>query len=359
MNDSTNRISGLLSHDAGDGQGSTTPAPAGHDRTDPRHTTVINSDRPIVSVQFAEDEPDGRWFRLLNWVVDSGAWARISNPARALLIVLARHADPNDGTSLPSLEVMQEQSGFGRSAVLDARAELVEASLIRKTDRGAWEMFPGRPFAQRRALPSPQPRTPSPQLRTPARPQSAVADLKSAAADEKSAAADLPLRLKTRDVVVGQGDDGGGVFQDLVRIGFGRKEASDFIERFGSEKASDALANALFLDSAGRIRKSVKAAVWHLASKGYGLFDEVKKARRKQEAARLVGRLEALPFRRLLEAHEFDLLSSKFPEPAKLAASGLFTSAEIQDLDDAAAAWFIFDRVAEHVGVTPRHPASS
>ena len=87
----------------------------------PRHTTVINSDQPILEVRFAED--DGTWFRVLNWFIDSGALAGLSPSATKVFLVLLRHAS-RDRTSLPSRDTLIRDSGLSKSQVYNAIAEL-------------------------------------------------------------------------------------------------------------------------------------------------------------------------------------------------------------------------------------------
>ncbi len=294
----------------------TDPAPNQPDGAATQHTTVIRGDQPVLHVTFAQPD-DGRWFRLLNSLIDSGAWGRLSDSACRTLVVLARHASA-DGTSLPSLATLKEQAGLSKSAVYEALKELAagDRPLIRKIPTGrAWELFPGRPFA-RRGLPgrgTPTPTTPasgrpflSPQSATVDPPadgrgcQSAGAGAESAQPDRKSATADLLLRPDLDLVVdrsvfdesgdVGVGDDVGGVDEEAARrlqqIGVKRVAISDLVRRNGAEAVLTALANTEYKVGVRQIKTTPRQYFFNSLSNRYPLFAEVERQQAALDAAK-------------------------------------------------------------------------
>lgn len=278
--------------------------------TGQEHTTVIRSDQEVASVTFAPRD-DGRWFRILNSVIDRGEWAALSNAARNVLVVLARYAG-QDGTSFPDAAALKSASGLSRSAIYEALGELERnAELIGRGPGGrGWVIFPGRTFATRAPHAARDvgrsPSAPADSLHELRRRQSARLDESSATVDKSSAPADSPSELRLRQDVVDRVlsvPTGGGAMEEtddddefkraliqrLISEGrFARIDAERFVEAHGEKQASDALENALYEHRHGRIRKSIRAACWHFATRGMPLFDHVAselEARRATEAA--------------------------------------------------------------------------
>ena len=83
----------------------------------PIHTTLIQTEGPHrVTV---EPSDDGRWFRVLNWLTQSGIWAALPANQKAVLIPLHQHRSPS-GLVLVPLSVIGQEAGLGRSATYDA-----------------------------------------------------------------------------------------------------------------------------------------------------------------------------------------------------------------------------------------------
>ena len=267
----------------------------------PQHTTVIRSEQAVASVTFAPPE-DGRWFRVLNSVVDRGEWASLSPAASKVLIVLARHAG-QDGTSFPDSAAVEAASGLKRSAVYKALAELErEAGLIERDAGGrGYRLFPHRPYAARLPHRSRGESTSVDNLHELRRKQSTGVDDSSTIVDKKSTSVDSPK--SKRDL---EGDEegaprenrtaresengggGGGDFRAAMKrltgeADMSEDEASRFIERFGLSMAVDSLDNALWRKRAGKLSGPVKAYAWHAAGKGYGPFREVRAEREAAE----------------------------------------------------------------------------
>lgn len=128
-----------------------------------RHTTTITSDSPVrVEVH---TECDGRWFKLLNWLVDGGIVAELHAAAISLLLVYSRFAD-HAGLSAPADADVLRLSGLSKSGFHKARAELVghPAGLLRRAG-SAWAVCPGRPFRGLQGVSTPVDKRPPPWTR--------------------------------------------------------------------------------------------------------------------------------------------------------------------------------------------------
>lgn len=313
--------------------------------TGQEHTTVIRSDQQVASVTFAPRD-DGRWFRILNSVIDRGEWAALSNAARNVLVVLARYAG-QDGTSFPDAAALKSASGLSRSAIYEALGELERnAELIGRGPGGrGWVIFPGRTFATR----APQagarsPSAPADSLHELRRRKSARLDEPSATVDESSAPADSPseFRLRQEDIVVVDHcstpaeiptDDDEfkrGLIERLISEGrFGRMDAQRFVETHGEKQAADALENALYEHRHGRIRKSIRAACWHFATRGMPLFEHVAKeldARQAVDAARELREILA----RHLDRRTSDRVTQVFGNCRRAIAFGAVSVADVR-----------------------------
>lgn len=269
----------------------------------PEHTTVIHSDQQIASVTFVEE--DGRWFKVLNSVIDSGEWASLSDAARNVLIVLARHAN-SEGSSSPSLASLMHCSGLSRPGVYKALKELSAGSrlIARSEVTKAYGLFPGRPFASRKRAattekaPAPV-STPVDNLHEQRRKLSTPVDGVSTRVDKVSTPVDPLLRQEKREeedvggdarrVVPVDGDDDGrdAALRRLVsEARMGDAEARNFVDRFGPQRCTDALENALYRKRSGSLKGSLKGYCWTSAREGYGLFTEVQQERQNAEFER-------------------------------------------------------------------------
>lgn len=252
----------------------------------PQHTTVIHGDQAVAQVIFAQPD-DGRWFRLLNWLVDSGTWAVLEPSEASTLVVLARHAS-SDGTSLPAMEDLCSQSGLHRASVYRALKSLEKRVVIRKVRGGAYELFPGRPFAGRRQPAPAQPTAPEPPVTLsrgrdwPSHPCNSVSHPR----DGLSHRCDPLLRQdKEHDDAETPREGGGGdvILQeleaDLAKHGVNRRNVQSLVGTYGVEAVRDSLANALYAKRTGQLRKNVKAYLYWSLSRGMGLYREVANER--------------------------------------------------------------------------------
>lgn len=95
---------------------------------DEKHTTIISSDEPVtVSV----DGSGGRWFRMFCHLVETGAWARMSDSACRVYVVLAKHAS-RDWIAWPSLATLADVAGCSTASVKRATNELQHEGLLQR-----------------------------------------------------------------------------------------------------------------------------------------------------------------------------------------------------------------------------------
>lgn len=110
------------------------------------HTTIIRTDyEPTIIVQ----QDDGRWFRALNWLNDSGIWAALPPTHKAVMWPLHRHRGP-DGLMVQPLSLIGREAGLGRSATYEAIQGLLAhpAGLLARHG-SVFIVMPGRTFAGR------------------------------------------------------------------------------------------------------------------------------------------------------------------------------------------------------------------
>jgi len=99
---------------------------------DATHTTIVKSDEPV---EIHVGDSTG-WFRLWNNIVLSGKWAGISAGAKAVLVVLAQHADRH-WVAFPGHSRIQRYAGIGRTQVKRAIRELQREGLVKIRGQGS------------------------------------------------------------------------------------------------------------------------------------------------------------------------------------------------------------------------------
>lgn len=332
------------------------------------HTTVIRSEQAVASVTFAPPE-DGRWFRVLNSVVDRGEWASLTNAARNVLVVLARHAGP-DGTSCPGTAALKSASGLRKTAIYDALAELEAGGLIVRTSgRSGYIIFPNRPFASRstsRPDVSGELSAGAESLHERRRRLSATADEFSATAEKVSATAESPKSKRDlegdeegapRENQTGNDGGGGGEIASALKRLTGEAdmsadEASRFIERFGVSMAVDSLDNALWRKRAGKLSGPVKAYAWHAAQKGYGPFREVRAEREAAEAEAAARELKSILDARLTR-DDAARVAAVFGSCRRVIAFGVLTPRDVRTRDAGDVARLVASAAAACEGHAP------
>lgn len=119
----------------------------------------MNTERTIANIEHGDSvtisivpKDDGRWFRVLNRLIDAEYWALLPDTARNVLIVLARHRGEN-GLAKADNAALCRGSKLAKSTVHKALVALLEHNppLIAKHGPDLWELFPGWAFASRRA----------------------------------------------------------------------------------------------------------------------------------------------------------------------------------------------------------------
>ena len=330
----------------------------------PQHTTVIRSEQAVASVTFAPPE-DGRWFRVLNSVVDRGEWASLSPAASKVLIVLARHAG-QDGTSFPDSAAVEAASGLKRSAVYKALAELErEAGLIERDAGGrGYRLFPHRPYAARLPHRSRGESTSVDNLHELRRKQSTGVDDSSTIVDKKSTSVDSPKSKRDlegdeegapRENQTGNG--GGGEISEAVKRltdegGMSPDEALGFVARFGVAMAIDSLDNAIWRKRSGKLSGPVKAYAWHAAQKGYGPFREVRAEREAAEVEAAARELKGILDARL-SREESARVAAVFGSCRRAIAFGVLTPRDVRTRDAGDVARLVASAAAACEGHAP------
>jgi hypothetical protein len=97
-----------------------------------KHTTIISSDEPVsVTVR-----TDGRWFRVFHSLVESGVFARLSDSACRVMVVLAKHGSGDRWLVWPSMSTIIRLSGVGRRSAYRAISELEGEGVVRRRSGG-------------------------------------------------------------------------------------------------------------------------------------------------------------------------------------------------------------------------------
>lgn len=104
------------------------------DMSKEQHKAFIVSDEPINLVNVV-DGGGGRWFRVLVSLVESGAWARMSDGACRVYVVLAKHCG-REWIAWPSLATVRRLSGISKAQVCRAINELQDEGLLRRRRGG-------------------------------------------------------------------------------------------------------------------------------------------------------------------------------------------------------------------------------
>src|SRR5258707_86754 len=102
------------------------------------HHIDVQTDEPIVTVTIGNDGGvPGGFAKLFNRVVDSAAWARLSDAARAVYIPLVRFADHRNQFRVKiGQAAIMKYSGLSRSSAKRAIKDLLQQKLIVVIERG-------------------------------------------------------------------------------------------------------------------------------------------------------------------------------------------------------------------------------
>ncbi len=138
---------------------------------EPIHTTTIHTETAPTKIT-VELGGDGRWFKVLNDLIDDGTAAALKGDGLLLLLIHLRHRGP-DGFSRLTIDDLCRHSQRHRSTVFRAHDQLQTAKpmLLKRVGDAIWEPFPGREFMGKRSQscdpPSRSPATPSRNSATP------------------------------------------------------------------------------------------------------------------------------------------------------------------------------------------------
>ena len=95
---------------------------------DGRHHTHIEIEGDH-EVEVRVNQADGRWFRMFHALVESGLWAQLSLAAKAVYVVLAKHAD-DTWLTWPSVPKIAELAGLKTAGTYKGVAELEKRKLL-------------------------------------------------------------------------------------------------------------------------------------------------------------------------------------------------------------------------------------
>lgn len=243
------------------------------------HATIEHDASQAVTITVSPSASDGRWFRVLNWLIDSGAWARLTPSQMALLGVLCRFRG-DDGFSAVATDDLVRLSGVGRSQTFVAIRDLITAGLLAKRSVGVWHVMPGHDWARRRqsgppdfesgpldslSLPSPAHRTASPAHRTTPESQRIPVSF-SEETETKTAAADS-RRESRKDAAAAA----------LSREGFSKGDIERLLATAHPSIVFEAIASCQALAEKGKLRGQRRGYIQGHIRGTWSLFEAVER----------------------------------------------------------------------------------
>lgn len=242
---------------------------------DRRHITCISSDAPVeIRIDGADD---GTWFRVLNWLIDSGVWASLARSEMAVLGVLLRHRN-QDGLVLGlSIDHIARLAGLKRSqayASLAALASHPAGLLAHDKRRSLFEPLPGRCWATRRSGAPPGVHGPPVQrggLLSSGSENSPAGRTASRAPDEFS----LVSKRESKTAAAAESareNEIAAAAALLIREGLPEPEANRLAASAGYATVRRVVCNADALEARGKLRKR-RSYIALGVRDGYGLFE--------------------------------------------------------------------------------------
>ena len=305
----------------------------------PTHIQVAPGDGATVTVRPTDD---GRWFRVLNWLVDAGYWALLPDAQRNVLIVLARHRR-EDGLSAAGLDALCAGSGLAKPTAYKALAGLLahKPALVRKHGPELWELFPDRPFATRRRLSVDTAESPPRESSLCTENQVSRQRL---LAPPLSSHSSPPARSERETTTTDAGsrarrgegrDETDRVVALLEREGFAAGDARRLVATGGAARVRMVLANAEHLARAGKLRNR-RGYIAKGIREGWSLFAVVEKRAARALAEKLSPLMQE--GRWPLTPHQTERISRQFgggtQQPTLgLVRAGVVSEAEINELD--------------------------
>ena len=308
-----------------------TPQPESTPQPEPRHRMVINSDAPVRSVSFFDEEERGLWFPVPKSLIRSGLWRTLSKPARALLLVMCVDIDPLNPRTPHTLCTASEDelcalACIGRSTLFDALRDLKSLQIIRQSRPGVWEVFPDRTFARGQRS-SPGTRTNSPETRTGEPPSSP-------GTRTNSPETRTPLLRREREQSGSDSTAEAAAAALLRSQGFGEEDIADLTPLVSLAKLRGYIGNADQLDREGKLRNR-RGYLRDAIRKGYSLFAKVELRLVKERRPELTERLSRIVRDRLdLTRDDHRAIVRVFPNPDKTLDRGGITAAELDTHPD-------------------------
>lgn len=313
------------------------------------HTAHVTADQPIAGIQVIfGDAADGKYFRVLNALIDQGVWASLTDRARNVLVPLLRHAN-KDRLAWPSIATLMQATGLRKTAVYDALADLIAAGVLEEVESGTR----GR-SATYRVLAA----ATIPPRRNQLNDESAAAERDSAVADTvfRRGGISTTYRKKTtehtneenetaatgiaarRPAAMRPADGFAAAVALLRREGFGEREAKRLAELGGYQHVRDMIDNCNVLERRGKLKhgKGRGGRMVYLRNAirgGWGLYHEVERKRMEELYAPLIARLIAVVRARMTPETEA-LLSRTFGDAGQTVRRGVLSLEELQGYDD-------------------------
>ena len=287
--------------------------------------SVMHGDGAVVTVRPTDD---GRWFRVLNWIIDAGHWANLPDPQRNVLIVLARHRR-EDGLSAAGIDALCAGSGLARPTAYRALAGLLAHTprILCKHGPELWELFPGRAFAGRRSPgrdSSLSPETPVSGQRLPAlspshSPSALRPENKTTTTNDRVSPCAVAGARETDRVVA------------LLEVeGFDAADARRLVSSSTPAQVRKAIANANELDAGGRL-KNRRGYIARAIRDGWSLFGKVEARAVKALAAKLQPLHQAGTWP--LDADTTERINRRWGGGQGIVRAGIVSPEEIEAMD--------------------------
>lgn len=295
---------------------------------DRRHITCISSDAPVeIRIDAADD---GTWFRVLNWLIDSGVWASLARSEMSLLGVLLRHRN-QDGLVLGlSIDHLARLAGLKRSqayASLAALASHPAGLLAHDKRRSLFEPLPGRCWATRRSGAPPGVHGPPVQrggLLSSGSENSPAGRTASRAPNEFCLSSNREAKTAAAAAESQRENEIAAAAALLIREGLPEPEANRLAAAAGYATVRRVVLNADALEARGKLRKR-RSYIALGVRDGYSLFDGAERDAVRALRTKASGHVDA---------SIAELLTAKGIVGAEgIIKSGLVRVEEVADLD--------------------------
>jgi DNA-binding MarR family transcriptional regulator len=268
-----------------------------------RHTTLIHTDEPVT----VRVGMEGRWFRLFNWVIESGLFAQMKPAEQAVFVAMGYFASQGNGRfACPSLSSIGNATGYQRSTVIETLQSLCRLGVLERRGDGGGRMTStymivdkGHPTGTRPATPTgpdgrgltrPEARLTRPEARL-TRPVEDVRPVQWAGPNlEEENQSSSSSSGRSPSGAPPEEPEEAAAWNALVANGFSEDDATRLC--FHRRRVFDAIdsADGLEDDKKARWKKgqgSRRSYIARYLAEGWSLYEGVER-RRKQEAFRLL-----------------------------------------------------------------------